>query len=216
MSKGIAIDVKDLEAKIIKHLNKVLNKAMLTSARELTPIIKNIVQLALLESDELKALSSGDLIGEFGLTESTASAVAAEIAERVAATVEVKPHPVSLKTNKGGLSLTIQPNDLQNVLSIGNGSYSYYSKRYKTGVKIDWLDWLLTKGDAIIVAKFHFEEIAGAGRSGAGKMLKGQTWRVRPEYSGTITYNLITRSLSKKNTMTNIISSINKTIKKNL
>lgn len=216
MSKGIAIDVKDLEAKIIKHLNKVLNKAMLTSARELTPIIKNIVQLALLESDELKALSSGDLIGEFGLTQSTASSVAAEIADRVAATVEVKPHPVSLKTNKGGLSLTIQPNDLQNVLSIGNGSYSYYSKRYKVGVKIDWLDWLLTKGDAIIVAKFHFEEIAGAGRSGAGKMLKGQTWRVRPEYSGTITDNLITRSLSKKNTMTNIISSINKTIKKNL
>lgn len=216
MSTGIEIDVKDLENKIIKHLNKVLNKAMLASTKEVTPIIKNIVQVALLESDELKALSSGDLIGEFGLTPSTASSVAAEIAERVADTVEVKPHPVSLRNNKGGLSLTIQPNHLQNVLSISNGSYSYYSKRYKVGVKIDWLDWLLTKGDAIIVAKFHFEEIPGAGRSGAGKMLKGQTWRVRPEYSGTIADNLITRSLSKKHVTTSIVNSINKTLKKNL
>jgi hypothetical protein len=160
VSIGVEIDVKDLENKIFKHLDKVLNKAILKTTKEVTPIIKNIVELALLESDELKALSGGDLIGEFGLTQSTASAVAAEIAERVAATVEVKPHPVALARNKGGLSLTIQPSNLQNVLSIRNGSYSYYSKRYKTGVKIDWLDWLLTKGDAIIVAKFHFEAIA--------------------------------------------------------
>jgi|TARA_R110000744_G_scaffold188819_1_gene308060 hypothetical protein len=216
MSSGITIDAKELEEKIIKHLDKVLNEAVLKSAAQLTPIIKGIVKPALLQSSELKALSGGDLIGEFGLDRAVAAGVAAEVAERVADTVEVKSIKVSLKHNKGGLLLTIQPNNLQNVLSISNGSYSYYSRRYKTTVKIDWLDWLLTKGDAIIVAKFHFEEISGAGRSGQGKMLKGQSWRVRPEYSGTMGDNLITRALSEKNVIDNITNSMSKTLQKNL
>ena len=40
----------------------------------------------------------------------------------------------------------------------------YLSERelcvYKKDVTINWLDWFLTKGDAIIVAKFHFEVIS--------------------------------------------------------
>ena len=216
MSNFIHIDQAELERKLFKELNRLLNQSMNKSAKELTPIIQEIVKKSLLESEELKALSSGDLIGEFGIRPSTASIVAEQIALNVSQTVEVKPMSVSLKTKRGGLSLKVQPNDLQNVLSIPNGSYTYYSRRCKKDVTINWLDWFLTKGDAIIVAKFYFEESVGAGRSGMGSMQKGSSWRVRPEYSGTIDDNAITRALQSEETKAKMIKSIENVIKKNL
>ena len=216
MSNFIHIDQAELERELFKELDRLLNKSMLRSAKELTPIIQGIVKKFLLESEELKALSSGDLIGDFGIRSTTAATVAQQIALNVAQTVEVKPMIVSLKSKRGGLSLKVQPNDLQNVLSIPNGSYTYYSRRYKKDVTINWLDWFLTKDDAIIVAKFHFEESAGAGRSGRGSMQKGSTWRVRPEYSGTIDDNAITRALQSEQTEAEIIKSIEKVVKKNI
>jgi hypothetical protein len=213
---GIHIDQAEFQRELFKELDRILNKSMLKSAKELTPIVQGIVKKSLLESEELKALSGGDLIGDFGITSTTAATVAQQIALNVAQTVEVKPMSVSLRSKRGGLSLKVQPNDLQNVLSIPNGSYTYYSRRYKKDVTINWLDWFLTKGDAIIVAKFHFEESGGAGRSGRGSMQKGSTWRVRPEYSGTIDDNAITRALRSEQTEDEIIKSIENVIKKNL
>jgi hypothetical protein len=213
---GIHIDQAEFQRELFKELDRILNKSMLKSAKELTPIVQGIVKKSLLESEELKALSGGDLIGDFGITSTTAATVAQQIALNVAQTVEVKPMSVSLRSKRGGLSLKVQPNDLQNVLSIPNGSYTYYSRRYKKDVTINWLDWFLTKGDAIIVAKFHFEESGGAGRSGRGSMQKGSTWRVRPEYSGTIDDNAITRALRSEQTEAEIIKSIENVIKKNL
>ena len=216
MSNFIHIDETELERKLIKELDKILNKSMIKSAKELTPIVQEIIKKSLLESEALKALSNGDLIGEFGITSSTAATVAEQIALSVSQTVIVNPIRVSLRTKKGGISLKVQPSNLQNVLSIPNGSYTYYSRRYKKNVTINWLDWFLTKGDAIIVAKFYFEESGGAGRSGMGSMQKGGSWRVRPEYSGTLEDNAITRALQSKNTKDQIIKSIEQVIKKNL
>jgi len=216
VSNFIHIDQAELERELFKELNRLLNQSMDKSAKELTPIIQEIIKKSLLESEELKALSSGDLIGEFGIRSSTAAIVAQQIALNVSQTVEVKPMNVSLKTKRGGLSLKVQPNDLQNVLSIPNGSYTYHSRRYKKDVTINWLDWFLTKGDAIIVAKFHFEESSGAGRSGRGSMQKGSSWRVRPEYSGTLDNNAITRALQSEETKAEMIKSIENVIKKNL
>tara|TARA_R100000152_G_C6740859_1_gene164646 strand:+ start:290 stop:943 length:654 start_codon:yes stop_codon:yes gene_type:complete len=216
VSNFIHIDQAELERKLIKELDKILNKSMIKSAKELTPIVQEIIKKSLLESEDLKALSSGDLIGEFGIRSSTAATVAQQIALNVSQTVIVSPMNVSLKTKRGGISLKVQPNDLQNVLSIPNGSYTYYSRRYKKDVTINWLDWFLTKGDAIIVAKFYFEESGGAGRSGRGSMQKGGSWRVRPEYSGTLEDNAVTRALQSKKTKDEITKSIEKVIKKNL
>ena len=216
MSNFIHIDEAELERKLIKELDKILNKSMIKSAKELTPVVQEIIKKSLLESEDLKALSSGDLIGEFGIRSSTAATVAQQIALNVSQTVIVSPMSVSLKAKRGGISLKVQPSNLQNVLSIPNGSYTYYSRRYKKDVTINWLDWFLTKGDAIIVAKFYFEESGGAGRSGRGSMQKGGSWRVRPEYSGTLEDNAVTRALQSKKTKDEITKSIEKVIKKNL
>ena len=50
MSNFIHIDEAELERKLFKELNKILNKSMIKSAKELTPIIQEIVNKSLLES----------------------------------------------------------------------------------------------------------------------------------------------------------------------
>ena len=94
---GIHIDEAEVERKIFRELNKILNKVMDKSAKELTPLIQEIIKLSLLGSEDLKALSNGDLIGDFGLNRSTAVSVAQQIALNVSQTVEVNPIRVSLK-----------------------------------------------------------------------------------------------------------------------
>ena len=62
-------------------------------------------------------------------------------------------------------------------------------------VKLDWLNWLLTRGDDIIVGDYSFVERTGSGRSGLGDMVAGGMFRIPPEYSGTGDDNFITRTL---------------------
>ena len=49
MSNFIHIDQAELERKLFKELNKLLNKSMAKSAKELTPIVQGIVKKFLLE-----------------------------------------------------------------------------------------------------------------------------------------------------------------------
>ena len=90
-----------------------------------------------------------------------------------------------------------------------------YSKKDKTTVNLDWLNWILTRGDEIIVSKFRFEPESGRGRTGRGRMKKGGSWRVSPQYAGTEDDNFITRALSDKALQAKMASIIHKAIKKN-
>ena len=58
---GIHIDEAEVERKIFRELDKILNKVMEKSAKELTSLIQEIIKLSLLASEELKALSSGGI-----------------------------------------------------------------------------------------------------------------------------------------------------------
>ena len=62
-------------------------------------------------------------------------------------------------------------------------------------IKLDWLNWLLTRGDDIIVGDYSFIQKPGIGRSGLGAMTAGGVFRIPPEYSGTQDDNFITRTL---------------------
>ena len=80
---------------------------------------------------------------------------------------------------------------------------------------MDWLDWLINRGDEIIVSQFGFESAGGKGRSGGGKMKKGGSWRISPQYAGTVDDNFITRALQDKSFTDSASKAIEKTIKKN-
>ena len=59
-----------------------------------------------------------------------------------------------------------------------------------------WLDWLLKRGDSIIVVNYQYNPQTGIGRSKLGNMVDGGSFRIPPQFSGTIDDNFITRSFS--------------------
>ena len=63
---------------------------------------------------------------------------------------------------------------------------------------LHWLQWLLERGDEIIVAGYEFGGNSGRGRSGLGYMTTGGSFRVPPQFSGTKDNNFISRALVGK------------------
>ena len=78
----------------------------------------------------------------------------------------------------------------------------------KKGERLDWISWLLTRGDDIVVADYHVVP-GNHGRSGDAVMKQGDFFRVRPEYSGTLDDNCITRALeNREKEIANILNTI--------
>ena len=211
---------QQFEAIILEVISKKLDKAFGKAYKIILQKLRNLVHQAISESDVITELRDGEqLRGELGLTSGLARSAATSITEEVANSVELEYKSISfLPTGdaKGGLSLWIQKSDLSNVLKIAQAQVSYYSKRYKKAVKLDWLDWLLTEGDRIIVAKFHFEPKRGRGRSGIGDMKKQGVFRMDSQYAGTEDDNFITRTLQDKKFTDKLTILIEKEIGKQL
>ena len=196
---------------IAKSLADQANKAFKRSARSSLLAVSNVVFAAVLYSEEMQSLKSGILKAELGLTDGIANSAPNAIASIVADQVELVPKRVSVAGNtlRGGMELNIMPTTAYSqILGIPQGSYTYYSVRYKKAVTINWLEWLLTKGDSILVADFDFVS-SSKGRSGMGTMQKhAGSWNVPSSYSGTYTDNFITRALESKGVQSEITNII--------
>ena len=113
------------------------------------------------------------------------------------------------------ISIYVQPAGLDNVLSVGGSTVNYTSTEGKQ-VTIPWLDWLLTEGDRILVSGFSLELGQGLGRSWGGRMVEAPigSWRIEPQYAGTLTDNFVTRALAEKKLESAISKEIMKSVNK--
>ncbi len=200
-------------------LDLIQTKFATTALRSIDKIkqrIKPIVFQALNECPEMKELKSGTkLRAELGLKRTDATNAADSIAKTVSQAITVTfDRSLGTKDIKGGILLNVQPRDYQNVLNIPKASVFY-----KPNDRLDWLDWLLNKGDSIIVSGFHFAPVTNrkvdGGRTGLGTMKQGGSWRIDPVYSGTSDDNFITRALRKKDNLSLISTEIFKVITSN-
>jgi hypothetical protein len=103
---------------------------------------------------------------------------------------------------RGGLTFYIQPSDFQNLLGLPEGHILTGN-----GSDLHWLDWLLTKGDSVVVSGYRYDPTGGRGRSGGGIMIGGGYFRVSPQFSGTISDNFVTRALENKEKEISLIMS---------
>jgi len=221
MAKGnMSIELLENDREFEKIiLNLIQTKFAITALKSIDKIkqrVKPIVFQALSECPEIKELKSGTkLRGELGLKRADATSAANSIAKTVSEAISVTfDRGLGTKGIKGGILLNIQPRDYQNVLNISKASVFY-----KPNDRLDWLDWLLNKGDSIIVSGFHFEPVTNrkvdGGRTGLGTMKKGGSWRIDPVYSGTSDDNFITRALRKKDNLSLMSTEIFKVITSN-
>lgn len=165
------------------------------------PRIKSAIVKYLMNTD-VSAILNDDIRGQLGLTPSMATSAVAGIVQGVSDSVRYSFKEIKYTTGgafKGGITIKVQPTGFSNIFaSVGMASsIRYYSIRYKKVVTLDWLDWILNRGDAIIVTDAQYVP-DGKGRSGVGSMDRLSSinvWKVPSEVSGTQYDNIITRAL---------------------
>jgi hypothetical protein len=170
---------------IKNYFNNVTNK-----------LIKNIPDIvidSIISQPEYSALIEGNLQYEFGIVD-PASRIS-EILEAIKNGASVTTQPPRLVGNKilGNLKFGMIQKDFSDLLSLGAASFVT-----EKGSQLNWLEWLLTQGDSVIISDYDF--IFGSSqysRTGMGimKQRNGGSWRVPPEYAGTTSNNWITRAI---------------------
>lgn len=196
---------------IADHINSIAIKI----AADVTETIKPLVYDAVHDCHEMQALRSSDLRAAMGLNPPQARDVSKQIAESVSSSLIVESGKVTPKNLSTMISIYVQPAGLDNVLSVGGSTVNYTSTEGKQ-VTIPWLDWLLTEGDRILVSGFSLELGQGLGRSWAGRMVENPigSWRIEPQYAGTLTDNFVTRALAEKKLESAISKEIMKSVNK--
>ena len=183
--------VDQIENNILSAIATQFNSSMKSSRSKILDNIKLLIPSWISNQPEMQSLLSGgtsSLVGQFGITISPASIVNA-IASSIVSSTTISIVPYNKKLKGGGIEVNIQPDNFSNLLSLPQGH-----SIYRNG-DLHWLDWLLNRGDEIIVVGYEYNPQTGLGRSRLGNMKEGGSFRVPPEFSGTDENNFITRAL---------------------
>lgn len=195
---------QSIDSNINRAISLVINDKLSRNTSRVLRSSKEYIKQSILSSPEILALSSSDptsLAGQFGFNISASSVVSAIVSSIVEST-QVKFIEYNDRLRGGGFNIFCQPSNFLNLLSLPQGHTIY------TGGDLHWLDWMLTKGDTIIIINYRYNPQTGLGRSGLGNMIEGGAFRVPPQYSGNITDNFVTRALSNPSLDTQLTSLI--------
>lgn len=187
--------VDQIESNILSALSVQFNASMKSKKNKILQDVKTLIPSWISSQPEMQSLLSSDplsLVGQFGITISPTSIVSA-IVSSVVNSANILIIPYDKKLNGGGIELNIQPDNFANLLGLPQGHSLYQDGN------LHWLDWLLNRGDEIIVAGYQYNPQTGIGRSKLGNMKTGGSFRVPPEFSGTEQNNFITRALVGSN-----------------
>lgn len=207
---AISVTLNDSNAKISKRIFEILsiqiNKAILKNRAKALRILKVAVKDWLQKSPEISSLLSqgapNSLNALFGLPPGASNSAVDSIINAVAESVEIKISKVSSNFT-GEVLFNFQENSLGNLIGLPEGHQGT-----EFGEDLHWLDWLITKGDTIIVKGFAYEP-SKEGRSGGGTMTVGGSFRVPPEHAGVIGSNFITRAFEgKEKDISNVLTQL--------
>jgi hypothetical protein len=196
-----------LSIRVLDSPAQIEHKILLACAREYnevlrkrTPIIDKRVRAMTYNhfknTDTFQSLSGGVLAGHFGFPATSAKQIAEGLLLAIVKSIVVtrKQFRISGTNISGGLTISIVKEDLSELLNFPGSTISV------GGFTVPWVDWLLRKGDSIIITNFTFTARPGRGQSRQGIMTpSGQGWRVPPEHSGTTGNNWVTRTMFKDN-----------------
>lgn len=190
---SISLKLLESESEIEKRINEALarqiNDTLSRNTNKFFTEIQSLIPKWINDQPEISALLSNELVGQFGITLSPQSIVQS-IIDSVSNSMSISIKKYNSKFQNGGLDINIQPDNLANLLGLSEGHTIY------SGGDLHWLQWMLMRGDEMIVVGYEYNPKTGLGRTKLGNMIQGRGFRVPPQYSGTESNNFITRALS--------------------
>lgn len=193
---------KDIQKAIAKSINDLVSK----KKKRVEDKLKRSIRLWVTASPEMQSLLQkgvgNSLNSQFGLRNMDAKTAVEAIVNSIVSSAQIKISKIDSKLN-GKIEFNFQPSDLRNLLGLPQGHVAT-----EKGQDLHWLDWLLTKGSSTVIIGYTYSN-SGDGRSGVGAMKKGGSFRVNPQFSGTVNNNFITRSLiSREQRVISILSEV--------
>jgi hypothetical protein len=182
---------KEIERRILRAAAVDINKTIQRNTNKARTLLRRLIPTWIrVQPEVVSLLSEGaplSLNAQFGLVADQGIRVLDDIIEAVIQATDFKISKVDNKL-RGGILIEIQPTDFNNAISLSSAIINSPLAR------LNFLEWLLLKGDTTIVVGYRYEPAPGSGRSEGGFMIKGGAWRVPPEFSGTAENNFITRA----------------------
>jgi hypothetical protein len=189
----ITLRLTDSIPNISRDINRAIAEELNNRARpkiiDLTKNIKTLTFNAIESQPEIQSLRDGILKGAFGIIDSTLAIN--NIQQSIINSIDVRFKAFD-DNLRGGVSINIQPASFSNLLSLQEGFTKY------SGGTLHWLEWLLLRGDSVIIVDYQYNPKIGLGRSNLGNMVGGGSFRVPPQFSGSESDNFITRALSSE------------------
>jgi hypothetical protein len=195
--------IPDITRNINQAIAEELNANVQKKISNVSTQVKDLVSNAIESQPEIQSLKDGALKGAFGIIDSDIAIL--NIMQSITSSIEVRFKKFDSNLN-GGVVVNVQPSSFSNVLGLPQGFTVY-----KSGV-LHWLDWLLLRGDTIIIADYQYNPKTGLGRSGLGNMITGGSFRVPPQFAGSDNDNFITRALLSNEAESQIIKILEEAI----
>jgi hypothetical protein len=185
--------VETIERAALKALRSSLNGMLTRSAAKIALKLKAMIRKAIQLTPEYQSINGGRLQAELGLADPKKLD---QIIDLWVDSVKVEVKRVRFGRNKitGGFRITAIEQDWSDALA------NPASKQQIKDGELPWLEWMLIRGDQVIVRDYDVSfnpKAARRGRTGRGLMVKGKgrRWRVPPQFSGTPRRNFVTRAL---------------------
>jgi hypothetical protein len=208
LSTTITVDLSGFEKQINAEIKRMIRAIIVSASPSIQVKVGDILEDAIRSSPEYISLLGGKLYHELGVL--NAQSAFSEIIAVIKKNIEVRY--INTPGALGGISISYIRKNNDDVLSIPSAKFIS-----EGGFAVEWLNWLLTKGDSIILIQYHYRGIVTPkSRTGQGLMIKGGQWRVPPEFSGTKDNNFLTRSCSSPDVIQKIAGSVQSEIQARL
>jgi hypothetical protein len=184
----------DIRREILSALKIEIDKALSMCVTKLKVPLSNLIKTALMSEPEYSSLISGQLRSEFGIADVGNVDIAIN---NISNSINIQKKAVSI--NNVGLSGGIELNIINNQDYGALTDPSAFVNDTERGYSLPWLEWLLLKGNTILVRNFEVEFGENPRSRSGNAIMIGSTsnWRVPPEFAGTIRDNWTTRALSR-------------------
>jgi hypothetical protein len=180
---------------ILEALKPLIDQSLTKAVTSLRQPLVDLIKSALRSEPEYASLISGQLRWELGIADVGNVDIAIN---NIANSIEINKQSVGINNLglSGGMELKIINNqDFGGALS----DQSAFVNDAERGYSLPWLEWLLLKGNAILVRNFEVKfGPSPRSRSGNAIMIgSSSNWRVPPEFAGTIRDNWTTRAIDR-------------------
>lgn len=178
---------------IADQTTEYLNKKITKNYRRVVNSLQQKIPFWIRSQPEVQSLLSegaqGSLNALFGLYGGDANRAVNDIVNAIKQSTTIRVDKINRKY-QGNVEFSFQPSDFANLLGLSSGSVTT-----EKGASLNWLEWLLTAGDTVIIVGYRYQPKSD-GRSGGGIMIERGFFRVPPQFSGNLENNFITRALS--------------------